>query len=398
MPKATHNQTNFTAGEISPRMKGRIDVARYQNGADTIENAFPVVHGGLVRRYGLRYLAAAKLGGARRVRLIRYVFSTQLSFVMEFGHLYVRFFDAPTGAVILNDAGTAPLEIASPYTEDQIFDVTTKQDASAMFLFHPDVPTQRLTRIAPAQWILQDVPWVTEPFSETGHYPDAKLTLSAATVGAGRTFTTSATTAPAAPTIGTAYPLNAQASVNFTPNGTGGGAVSHYTATSNPGGITAQGTSSPILVPGLTNGVAYTFTVTATNALGTSPPSAASNSVTPLSSLGGGTLNVTATPLNFQTNVKNGFVTGIQGPIASTADGTGPYAFAWVKISGSHDIKIVTANEARVVLSSTAYGATTYATLRCTMTDALGAQGSVDVPVAIYHRATYGGGGGGIEP
>jgi hypothetical protein len=53
-----------------------------------------------------------------------------------------------------------------------------------------------------------------------------------------------------------------------------------YTATSSPGGLTGTGSGSPLIVTGLTNGTAYTFTVTASNPFG-SATSASSNSVTP---------------------------------------------------------------------------------------------------------------------
>ena len=72
------------------------------------------------------------------------------------------------------------------------------------------------------------------------------------------------------------------ASVSFTaPVLTGGSVITGYTVTSTPGGITASGPSSPIVISGLTNGTAYTFTVHATNAAGNGPESSPSNSVTP---------------------------------------------------------------------------------------------------------------------
>ncbi|WP_337842696.1 Ig-like domain-containing protein [Rheinheimera sp.] len=91
--------------------------------------------------------------------------------------------------------------------------------------------------------------------------------------------------APTAPTIGTATAGNGDATVAFTaPSSSGGVAVTSYTVTSNPGGFQGTGAASPITVSGLQNGVAYTFTVTATNASSlTGAASAASNSVTPAS-------------------------------------------------------------------------------------------------------------------
>ena len=91
--------------------------------------------------------------------------------------------------------------------------------------------------------------------------------------------------APYAPTIGTATDVgsgrafnNGRADVTFTPDAIN--AATSFTVTSSPGGFTGTGASSPISVLGLQSSVAYTFTVTATNADGTSPASAASNSIT----------------------------------------------------------------------------------------------------------------------
>ncbi|MBF0102483.1 MAG: fibronectin type III domain-containing protein [Desulfobacterales bacterium] len=87
---------------------------------------------------------------------------------------------------------------------------------------------------------------------------------------------------PGAPTLVEATAGDTQATVTFTsPSSNGGSEITGYTVTSNPGGKTATGTYSPITVTGLTNGTAYTFTVTASNAFGTGTPSAASDSVTP---------------------------------------------------------------------------------------------------------------------
>ncbi len=140
------------------------------------------------------------------------------------------------------------------------------------------------------------------PGSFTATGASSPLTVSGLTGGTSYTFTVTATnsqsqtsvasaasntiiayTAPAAPTGVVAADGDAQATISFTaPNSNDGAAIASYTVTANPGAITATGSTSPITVTGLNNGISYTFTVTATNSHSlTGASSTASSAVIP---------------------------------------------------------------------------------------------------------------------
>jgi len=86
-------QNNFTAGELSPRLFLRSDLAKYANGLSSCENMIPQPHGGLTRRTGTAFAAPA-VSDDTESRLLPFVFSQDVnqSYALEFGDNVIRIF------------------------------------------------------------------------------------------------------------------------------------------------------------------------------------------------------------------------------------------------------------------------------------------------------------------
>lgn len=187
MARGSIIKANFTAGEISPRLLARVDVSKYHNGAREITNGYPLVHGGCRRRAGLRYRAGAK-NNDKPARVISFIFSRTQAFILELGELYIRFYSG-TGQVL--DVGV-PVEVTTPWDDAELRDLKYCQGADTMFFAHSGYEMRKLVRYSDTVWKLSKAKFDVPPSDEIGERPTTALTLSAATVGAGRTFTAAA--------------------------------------------------------------------------------------------------------------------------------------------------------------------------------------------------------------
>jgi len=80
-------QPSFSRGEISPSLYGRVDLSLYSTALRKLTNMFVRPFGGASSRSGTRYLARTKYQDRKSV-LVKFIYSTEQVYLIEFGHLY----------------------------------------------------------------------------------------------------------------------------------------------------------------------------------------------------------------------------------------------------------------------------------------------------------------------
>ncbi|QLF88248.1 tail tubular protein B [Pelagibacter phage Greip EXVC021P] len=188
MARVAVELTNFTGGELSPRLDGRNDIAKYNSGCKTLENMIVYPHGSASRRSGTQFVAEVK-DSTKKTRLISFEFSTVQTYILEFGDQYIRFYK--DNGVILD--GGSPYEISSPYLEAELFDIKFAQSADTMYICHPNHNPRKLTRTGHTNWTLTNEVIINGPFMDH-NIETTTLTPSHKTVGATSTVTASSTT------------------------------------------------------------------------------------------------------------------------------------------------------------------------------------------------------------
>ena len=157
-----------------------------------------------------------------------------------------------------------------------------------------------------------------------------------------------------------------QATISFTAPVNGGSPITSYSASCTPGPIAAVSSASPILVTNLSNGTAYTCSVTATNSFGSSVPSSPA-SVMPRAVPGVPTLNTaeagnSKVVITFTAPASNGGV-AITGYIASCgaigiSGATSPITVIGLANSMAYSCSVAATNAAGTGLSSAAVSRT----------------------------------------
>lgn len=91
MPRTSFMMTNFSSGEFSPLLEGRVDISKYYNAAKIIENFIVTAYGGIEETPGTKFTAEVK-DSSKKTRLFEFQFSTIQAYILEIGDQYIRFF------------------------------------------------------------------------------------------------------------------------------------------------------------------------------------------------------------------------------------------------------------------------------------------------------------------
>ena len=247
MPKSIDQLVSFSSGEVSPKLDARVDQAKYRSALRQCLNMIPYKTGGLTRRPGTQEIGQAYLtnstGHNYAVRLMNFIFSPTTTFVLEFGHNYIRFYSngqqvTLSSAPVWTSGGSYSIgsfvedpgdsnniyycianlppntqphnataywnkqtayQVPTPYGADagtgsiyttDVFVVAPCQINDVIYLVHPDYPPYSLTRYADTNWVMEQVNFNTPALLDQ-NATDTQITASA-TTGLGITLSATA--------------------------------------------------------------------------------------------------------------------------------------------------------------------------------------------------------------
>lgn len=146
------HKRSFGGGEVTPEFYGMLADPKFQTGLAKCRNYIVKPHGPVENRPGSEYVREVK-DSAKRTRTIPFVYGFGQSVVIEFAEGVFRFH--AQGQTVLD--GLAPYELAHPYLEDELFEVTYAQSGDVVQLRHRNHPRRELRRNGATDWDLADL-------------------------------------------------------------------------------------------------------------------------------------------------------------------------------------------------------------------------------------------------
>jgi hypothetical protein len=187
MARRRNFYTNFSAGELTPKMQARLDLAIYQNGAAQIRNWRQLAQGGVRRRPGLVF--AATLTPTADVQMESFVFSDGEAYAVVFSNARVDIYD--------RDGTLQQSSTSQPWTTAMMGELSVVQSGSFMFVAHKDLQTQQIRRTAANTFVIEDYTYDQDAAADSTFQPYHKFEAAAMTLdvsaysGAGLTLTAS---------------------------------------------------------------------------------------------------------------------------------------------------------------------------------------------------------------
>ena len=179
--------TDFTAGEISPKLSGSVDLALYKKSCDTLKNFQPMTQRGIRRRPGTQYIADLSTS----VRLIPFVVDATNYFLIELSNLKMRIWQNDE----LVDFGSGVTEKVTTYGTSEIDDIHHTQSYDQIFFTHKSHPIGQLIYSGGSfTWGALSISGRSGqslPFGSAGNYPKTCAIIS------GRLWFASSSTQPA---------------------------------------------------------------------------------------------------------------------------------------------------------------------------------------------------------
>lgn len=154
MPTYSTVATDFSGGLMSPHLRGRIDIDKFNKGLQQMENFLPTIQGPAHYREGFEWIREEADGN---VRLIDFTINNDSRFLLALSSGLLRIY-ATDGTLLYTRGGGVDVNgdpvaaddgngnsVTIPYLNDQVMDVRYSREVETMVFTHPLHPPYSLT-------------------------------------------------------------------------------------------------------------------------------------------------------------------------------------------------------------------------------------------------------------